>query len=160
MRTVMVRTRLACEGQTRGAMTEPMQHKEPAPEIPPEGSSDSRAWAVGAHLSPWVIGFLGPLFIWLAKKQDPYVEYHPRGALNYQLSLALYAFGWIVVGTTAFVALVVVGAGIVALIVFGLGFLALIYLGFVPPIIGAIRASNGDIYRYPVTIRFVRMPGQ
>jgi uncharacterized Tic20 family protein len=146
--------------KTRGEMAEPPKKQEPISEIPLEGSSDSRAWAVGAHLSPWVIGFLGPLFIWLAKKEDAYVEYHSRQALNYQLSLMLYAFGWIVVGTTAFVALAVFGAGIVAGIVFGLGFLAFIYLGFVPPVIGAIRASNGEIYRYPVTIRFVRAPGQ
>ena len=141
-------------------MAEPTQQQEPEPEIPPEGSSDSRAWAVGAHLSPWVIGFLGPLFIWLAKKEDPYVESHAREALNYQLSLMLYAFGWIVIGATAFIALAVFGAGIVAGIVFGLGFLAFIYLGFVPPIMGAVRASNGDLYRYPVTIRLVRAPGQ
>ena len=88
------------------------------------------------------------------------MEYHARGALNYQLSLMLYAFGWILVGTTAFVALAVFGAGIVAGIAFALGFLAFIYLGFVPPILGAIKASNGAIYRYPVTIRFVRAPGQ
>ena len=143
----------------KGAMTDPTKRQEPIPEIPPEDSSDSRAWAVGAHLSPWVIGFLGPLFIWLAKKEDPYVEYHARGALNYQLSLMLYAFGWILIGTTAFVALAVFGAGVVAGIVFGLGFLAFIYLAFVPPIMGAIKASNGQIYRYPVTIRFVRAPG-
>ena len=141
-------------------MTEPTNRQEPTQEIPTEGSSDSRAWAVGAHLSPWVIGFLGPLFIWLAKKEDAFVEYHAREALNYQLSLMLYAFGWIVIGTTAFIALAVFGAGIVAGIVFGLGFLAFIYLAFVPPIIGAIKASNGDIYRYPVTIRFVRAPRQ
>ena len=141
-------------------MTEPAQLHEPEPEIPTEGSSDSRAWAVGAHLSPWVIGFLGPLFIWLAKMEDPYVEYHARCALNYHLSLMLYGFGWIVVGTTVFVASAVLGVVVVALILLGLSFLGFIYLGLVPPIIGAIKASNGDLYRYPVTIRFVRAPGQ
>jgi hypothetical protein len=141
-------------------MTEPAQQQEPEPEVPPEGSSDSRAWAVAAHLSPWVIGFLGPLFIWLAKKDDPYVEYHARGALNYHLSLILYGFGWIVVGATTLVAFAVFGVEVVALILLGLSFLTFIYLGLVPPIMGAIKASNGDLYRYPVTIRFIRAPGQ
>ncbi len=138
---------------------------EPVPQpeqdaAPPEGGTDSRGWAVGAHLSPWIAGFVGPLVVWLAKKEDPYVEDHSREALNYQLSLLIYILGWLVASTIIVVALAAVGAVIVGIVIFGLGFLAFAYLGFVPPIIGAIRASNGTTYRYPVSIRFVKAPQQ
>jgi uncharacterized Tic20 family protein len=140
----------------------PMAIPRPESEIaalpPAEGSSDSRGWAVGAHLSPWVAGFLGPLFIWLAKKDDPFVEYHARGALNYQLSLLLYVMVYFLAMVTIVVLLAVGGAAVIGVVIMGLGFLAFIYLGFVPPIMGAIRASNGEIYRYPVSIQFIKAP--
>jgi uncharacterized Tic20 family protein len=72
----------------------------------------------------------------------------------------IYAFGWIVLGTIGVVTLFAVAAGVVGVVIFGLGFLGFIYLGFVPPITGAIRASNGEVYRYPFSIRFVKAPGE
>jgi len=138
-------------------MIEPIP--EPGPDaVPPEGGTDSRGWAVGAHLSPWVAGFIGPLVVRLARKDDPYVEHHSREALNYHLSLMIYVLGWIVVSTIVILVLAAAGAVVVGIIIFGLGFLGLMYLGFVPPIIGAIRASNGDTYHYHLSIRFVKEP--
>jgi uncharacterized Tic20 family protein len=130
-------------------MIEPTSQFESS--IPREAGSDSRGWAVAAHLTPWIAGFLGPLIIWLAKKEDPFVEEHARESLNFQLSLMLYFFAlvmslvliiwipfWIFVWVPAFV---------------GLGI-----LGLVTNIVGAIRASNGEMYRYPLCIRFVSPP--
>ena len=77
-----------------------------------------------------------------------------------QLATLLYASDASNPKLTVFVASAVLGVVVVALILLGLSFLGFIYLGLVPPIIGAIKASNGDLYRYPVTIRFVRAPGQ
>lgn len=132
-------------------MTESASYTEPA--APPEAGSDSRGWAVAAHLTPWIAGFVGPLVVWLAKREDPYVEDHAREALNFQLSLILYFFGsamslilmfvspWFALGTM----IVVIGLGILAI---------------VTNIVGAIRASNGDMYRYPLSIRFVSPPNR
>jgi uncharacterized Tic20 family protein len=147
-------------GKQGERMIEPTSQPDQGSGVPIEGSSDSRGWAVGAHLSPWIGGFLGPLIIWLAKKDDPYVEYHARAALNFQISLLIYVMGWLLVATVAIALLAVAGAIVVGIVIFGLGFLAFVYLGFVPPIIGAIKASNGELYRYPVSIAFIKEPGR
>jgi uncharacterized Tic20 family protein len=119
--------------------------------LPPEGSPDSRGWAVAAHLTPWIAGFLGPLIIWLAKKDDPFVEEHARESLNFQLSLMLYFF-------VLMMSLVLVVWIPFWLVVWIPAFFGLAILGLVTNIIGAIRASNGRMYRYPLCIRFVSRP--
>ena len=126
---------------------------KPEPGDPTQTGSDSRGWAVAAHLTPWIAGFLGPLIIWLAKKEDPFVEEHGRESLNFQLSLMLYffvlAFSMILVFWIPFWIFVWIPA------FFGLGILAL-----VTNIVGAVRASNSEMYRYPLCIRFLSPPSQ
>jgi len=114
---------------------------EPTSDVP-EADSDSRAWAVAAHLLPWVgLGFLGPLIIWLIKRDEsPFVEEHAREALNFQISWLIY----IVVS----VILIIVFIGILLVIGFAI-------FGSVVMIIAAVKAANGAQYRYPLTIRFV-----
>lgn len=121
------------------------------PVIPPEGSTDSRGWAVAAHLTPWIVGFLGPLIIWLAKKDDPFVEENARESLNFQLSLLLYYLGVMV--SLILVVLTPLWVFVWLVLFFGLAIFTL-----VTTIVGAIRASNGDVYRYPLCIRFVSQP--
>ncbi len=108
----------------------------------PEADSDSRAWAVAAHLLPWVgLGFLGPLIIWLIKRDEsPYVEEHAREALNFQISFLIYMI------VSALLMLVVIGFFL---------FIGIGIFGFVVMIIAAIKAANGERYRYPLTIRFI-----
>ncbi len=124
------------------------------PSPPPQGlahpsglPNEVRNWALAAHLSAflgaWVaLAFLGPLVVWLVKREDhPFVEMHAREALNFNLSVLLY---FIVGVVLAFVLI---------------GFLLLAALGviwLVFTIIAAVRASNGEPYRYPLTIRLVR----
>jgi uncharacterized Tic20 family protein len=130
-------------------MAEPTPRPEPY--APQETSSDSRGWAVAAHLTPWIAGFLGPLIIWLAKKEDRYVEEHARESLNFQLSLMLYFFALLV--SMILVFWVPLWLVVSIPLFFGLAILA-----FVTGIVRAIRASNGDAYRYPLCIRFVNAP--
>lgn len=117
----------------------PMQH--------PSGlSSETRNWAMAAHLSAflgaWVaLAFVGPLVVWAIKREDhPFVAEHAREALNFNLTLLIYL---IVAGILAFVLI-----GIPLLIAIGIAWLVL-------TIIAAVRAANGESYRYPLTIRFV-----
>ena len=115
----------------------------------------SRYWAIGAHLSALVGGFLGglpaflgPLIVWLVRKDaDPYAAAHGRNALNFNLSVLLYA-----------VALLVL-----TVVTFGLGLLVALPAGLVLgaawlvlSIVGAVKAANDQPYRYPFTIPFVR----
>lgn len=126
-------------------MIDRIPQPEPKPPMLPEGSSDSRGWAVAAHLTPWIAGFLGPLIIWLAKKDDPYVEDHARESLNFQISLFIYLMA------SALLIIVLIGI---------LFFFAFAILGIVTNIIGAVKASNGEMYRYPLCIRFIKAPSQ
>jgi uncharacterized protein len=99
-----------------------------------------------AHLSALaglVIGlnWLGPLIIYLVKKDEhPFIADQSREALNFNLSVFLY---------------IIVSA---ILIVIVIGFLllpAIAIAWLVLTIIAAVRANNGEAYRYPLTIRFV-----
>ena len=126
---------------------------QPGPVVPREPDSDSRGWAVAAHLTPWIAGFLGPLIIWLAKKEDPFVEAHSRESLNFQLSMMLYFF-------MLMISMIIVVWIPLWLVIWIPAFFGLAILAFVTNIVGAIRASNGDMYRYPVCIRFVSPPSR
>jgi len=125
--------------------------------IPPAGPDirrdDSRNWALAAHLSPLVTLFvglppIGPLIVYLAKKDDPYVRRHAAEALNFNISFLIYA---LVLGVATIVLLVfIVGVLLIplcfALFVAWIAFIAL----------AANKAGQGEDYRYPLTIRFIR----
>ncbi|HEV7808878.1 MAG TPA: DUF4870 domain-containing protein [Solirubrobacteraceae bacterium] len=123
------------------------------PASPSNARDDSRTWAVVAHLSALVgmviaMAFVGPLVVYLVKKDDSFVRRHAAEALNFTLSFLLYG---IVLGIAMFVGLIFV-VGIVLLPVL----LALGVTWFVFICIAAVKAGNGEEYRYPLTIRFVR----
>ena len=94
-----------------------------------------------AHLITFVSSFIGPLVIWLLKKDESaFVADHAKEVLNFHLSVLIYA-------AAAFVSVfVLVGFVLVP---------ALAIFVFVVTIIGAIRANEGKIYRYPLCIRFI-----
>jgi uncharacterized Tic20 family protein len=119
----------------------------------PPPSSD-RTWQVAAHLSALVMlvgipSVVGPLVVWLVRRQDPAVEPHAREALNFHVSLLIYGFA----ATIAIVLLSIVLIGLILAIPVGLAFLAAL---IVFPIIGASRAGNGELYSYPFNLRLIR----
>ncbi len=115
---------------------------EPQPMRPDE----ARNWAVAAHLSGFLaayvaLGFIGPLVVMLTTgKRSPFVRRHAVEALNFNLTALLAV---IVSG-----ALVVVLIGIPMLVAVGI-----LYL--VTTIMGAVAASRGEEFRYPLTLRLV-----
>jgi uncharacterized Tic20 family protein len=100
-----------------------------------------------AHLLSFVaayiaLGFLAPLIVLLVFGQrSAYVRAHAVESLNFNLTWLLYA---IVAVVLAFLLI-----GIVILIALGLAYLVLV-------VIASVRANNGEFFRYPLTIRFVR----
>ncbi len=118
---------------------------EEAAEVPYELSSESRNWATFAHLSAFVMflgipSLIGPLVVWLAKKDDPFVEAQAKEALNFNISMLIYA----------------IAAGISILLVIGIIALPAVFIAwFVLVIVAAIRSADGEQYRYPFTIRLV-----
>ena len=99
-----------------------------------------------SQLLSYVIGFGGfivPLVIWLtARNRVEDLDAHGKAIISLQLSLLLYVF-----------------LSIPAILLLGLGLLTLIgaaILGFVLPIVNAVRASNGEAPSYFMTIPFFR----
>ncbi|HEX7815647.1 DUF4870 domain-containing protein [Dyella sp.] len=121
--------------------------------------SQERQWALFAHLSalagciitgPWAGWgcFLGPLIIWLIKKDTmPFVDDQGKEALNFNITMAILC-----------VALV-----IITVITFGLGIFVTAPIGFIAgiawlvlTIVAAIKANEGVRYRYPFTLRLIK----
>jgi uncharacterized Tic20 family protein len=109
-------------------------------------SGSDRLWSVLCHLSFFfglaLLSFLFPLVVFLVMKDESgYVGLHAREALNFHLSILLYVI------CCAPLCLIVIGFPL--LVVIGV-------VGVVCSLIGAVRASEGTVYHYPATIRFVR----
>jgi hypothetical protein len=85
---------------------------------------------------------LGPLILWLIKRDDaPELDAHGKEAVNFQLSMLIYN----------------IVAAVFCLVLIGFAFLAVLWiLNTIFVIIAAIQASDGKLYRYPMTIRFIQ----
>ena len=117
------------------------------PGQPPLSADQERLWGMLAHLLSFVaayiaLGFVAPLVVLLVfGPRSAYVRAQAVESLNFNLSWLLYA---IVAGILA-----VIGIGLLILLALGIAYVVLV-------IIASIRANNGQLYRYPLTIRFVR----
>ena len=97
-----------------------------------------------SHLLGIFTGFLGPLIIWLLKKDEkPFVDDQGKEVLNFQLTVLI-----------AYVA-----AMILSCVTLGLGallFIPIFIVVIVFGIMGTMAANKGEAYRYPVSIRMVK----
>lgn len=108
-----------------------------------ETTSDQRMYAMLAHLLGIVSGPFGALVIWLARKEDAWVEEEAREAINFQI--------------TVMIALV---AGFILLIVF-VGIFVIIgvsVLNVVFCVIAAAHVHGGESYRYPLSLKLIQGP--
>jgi uncharacterized Tic20 family protein len=113
-------------------------------DTPPPAPLDSndKLWIALSHLSLLLgVGILLPLIIYVVKKSDsPEVASQSREALNFHISVYIYAF--------IFTLLSALFIGIPLLILLGLGSVVL-------AILATIKAVDGRDYRYPLTLRLV-----
>ena len=110
-----------------------------------EVSSQSRNLATLSHLSAFITfvgipSLVGPLVMWLVHRDDPFVEEQAKDALNFNISFLIY-------GVAAAFSIVLL-VGLIALPV-------VLVTWFVLVIVAAVKASRGEDYQYPFTIRFV-----
>src|ERR1700730_3850145 len=114
----------------------------------PAASSPVRTWDILCYARALLGVFLhfpghllGPLIVWLAKRDDsPEIDAHGKESLNFQISMLIYN----------------VIAAVFCLVLIGFVFLVILWvLNAVFVIIAAIQASDGKFYRYPITIRFI-----
>src|SRR5882672_8105887 len=124
---------------------------EPTPPPSPTTSttSDVRTWCVLSHASallgfviPWAFHILGPLIVWLAKRADsPEIDEHGKESLNFQISMLIYN----------------VVAAVLCLVLIGFALLLILHiLNLVLVIVASIQASEGKLYRYPISIRLIK----
>lgn len=128
-----------------GAMTDvpppPPQNPYVAPPQP-LSPSDEKLWATLIHVGGILLGFLAPLIGYLVlKDRGPFIRQHSATALNFQLTILI---GYVVSFVLMFV---IIGI---------LTYFAVWIVSIVFAIIAAIAANNGQYYKYPVAIEFVK----
>ena len=89
-----------------------------------------------------VAGIIVPIVLWQSKKTEiPAIDAHGKMIINWFLSALIYL--------AASLVLTIILIGI-------LGFIAVGIMSIVFPIIGAIKANNGELWEYPLTIKFLK----
>lgn len=92
------------------------------------------------HVLGIIAGFIPSLVVLLVTK-DATTKKHAKNALNWQISLFIYA----------------VVASILVLILIGLLILPILgILNIVFSILAAVKASNSEVWNYPLTIPFIK----
>ena len=110
---------------------------EETPLVPP--TNDEKTIALLSHVLTIVASFLAPLIIYIVKKDESaFVSAHAKESLNFQITVAL-----------VIILLCITIIGI--LLVWFVGVASLILV-----IIATIRASEGKLYKYPISIRFIK----
>jgi uncharacterized protein len=127
----------------------------PKTPLTPE-ESQARTWNMLCHLSA-IAGFigipfgniLGPLVVWQIKKNEiPSVDVHGKAALNFQITVTIVLLvGFAVAFVTSFFCIGWLLFPLVMLV--GLA-------GLVLAIVAGVKANNGEDYKYPYSIEFVK----
>lgn len=112
-----------------------------------EQARAERQWAMYIHFSVLaglivpLAGFILPIVLWQTKRHElPGVDAHGKAVANWLISALIYF----------------VASTILAFVVVGIPLLiALAVLSIVFPILGGLRAGEGRLWTYPLSIRFV-----
>lgn len=135
-------------------------------------STSERQWALAAHLAAlvlalmtsWMVGVagvIGALAVWLLKRDEsPFVAGHALEAVNFNLSMLIYACIALAIGVALFgFSVITLGLGLLLAIPAGLVLLAAVagiaVLWLVCSILAMIAAWDGRPYRYPLSIRLL-----
>jgi uncharacterized Tic20 family protein len=112
------------------------------------GEHPARQWAMFLHLSQLAnflvppAGLVLPIVIWQMKKAElPEIDAHGKIVANWIISALIYfavciPLAFIVIG---YVLMPILGA-----------------LGVIFPVIGALKANNGELWKYPLSISFFK----
>jgi uncharacterized Tic20 family protein len=127
--------------------THPASSPPPPPTVS-STSSDIRTWCVLCHASALTglffhaLGFvLGPLIVWLIKRgESAEIDANGKESLNFQISMLIYH------AVAIILCFVLIGIPIL---------IALWIADIVFTIIASVKTSQGEFYRYPMTIRFI-----
>lgn len=111
-------------------------------------TSNEKQMGLFLHLSQlanvilFPVGIILPIVLWQTQKEKiPALDAHGKMVANWLISSTIYA-------VVSFVLMFVL-----------IGFLTIIavaVMGIAFPIIGAIKANNGELWEYPLTIKFLK----
>ncbi len=108
-----------------------------------EVSKDARMFGMLCHLLGILTWIVGPLIVWLIKREDDkFIDDNGKEALNFQITVLI---GYAIAGITIPAACIGVFIGS-AVWIFNLIFC----------IMGAVKANDGQVYRYPISIRLIK----
>ena len=109
---------------------------------------DLKSFTILMHLSVFagmiipMGGIVLPLVMWLTNKEkSDLIDAHGKNIMNWMISSFIYAI--------ASVILMIVGVGFLMII-------ALVILSLVFTIMGAVKASNDEVFKYPLAIEFIK----
>jgi uncharacterized Tic20 family protein len=113
-----------------------------------DGGADARQWAMLLHLSQFaglIIpfgGFIVPILIWqIQKKTYPSIDQHGKIVANWLISGLIYGL------ISALLCIVLIGFAML---------IALLVMGIVFPIVGGLKANDGEAWPYPTSIKFFK----
>jgi len=105
-------------------------------------SNDERMLATAIYVSSFFTTIIGPLVIWLLKKDESeYINYHGKEYFNFIISYGVYSI------ISVFLMFVLIGF----ITIWAVGVAA-----FVFTIIAAVKAYEGTEYRFPLVFRLIR----
>ena len=109
----------------------------------PMSPSDEKLWATLIHVGGILFSFLPALIGYLVlRDRGPFIRAHTATALNFQISLYIYA--------AVLVPITIITIGIGGILYAPLTIVALVFM-----ILAALAANRGQGYTYPLTIKFV-----
>lgn len=115
-----------------------------APMTPERRAEQERTWAMLMHFALLlnILGAIGAIVIWQVKKKDlPGIEPHGKNSVNWILSELIYA----------------AISGLLCMILIGFPMLLVLgILGIVFPIMAGVKANNGQVWKYPLSIQFLK----
>jgi hypothetical protein len=119
----------------------PVADDVPPVEIEANVTQDDKTMAMLCHLLSIFTGFVGPLVIWLVKKdQSKFVDDQGKECLNFNLTMLI---GHLIGGATICFTFGVINAA--------LGVIQIVF-----SILAALEANKGKAYRYPMNIRMIK----
>lgn len=131
---------------------DPIDETPVEPATPP--SQEQRQWAMWCHLAglagylpviPGLGSLIGPLIVWLIKKDEmPFVDDQGKQVINFKISVLIVA---LVLGVLSVIPPVFCVT--IPLLV------ALLIADIVFTVVAAIRANEGQRYRYPYAWKFL-----
>ena len=133
-----------------GGQQPPPPYGQQGPHAPLYGQQqgEDTTWALAAYLGQFAVGFIAPLVVYLARKDDsPFTRFHGAQALNAALTYIIAfiaAFALIIISVAAKAPVGMIIAIPLLLIV---AVAHLVYL-----IIAAVKAGKREMYRLPAWI--------